>query len=783
MDEKAASFADLLRGFRNRIELTQEELAERAGLSPDAVGLLERGERRRPHTDTVARLAAALELSAAERAQVEAAARRPAPLVAQTGQAQLPLPLTPLVGRAKAVDAVAGLFDQAAARLVTLTGPGGVGKTRLALTVAERLGRAFADGVVFVPLAALASPDRVLTAIAAALGLHERAGQTVQQRLIQTLQSRRALLVLDNFEHLLPAAALVSELLAACPRLAVLATSRAPLNLLGERQYAVPPLELPATWQEAPLERLRDVPVVVLFEQRAQAVAPHFAVTAANGETVLAICRRLDGLPLAIELAAAWAKVLPLQTLLERLDRRLPLLVGGPHDLPERQRTMQKTIAWSYDLLSERAQRLLSRLAVFVGGFTLAAAEAVGATDAEPQGVVLASLAELLDASLLQAFHDAPLVWEERGTPRYTMLETVREFALERLSASGEDVQAHDRHRSYYLGFAETHAPNLVGANAVVTLARFTEEQPNLRAALQSAIDHRDTKVVTRFGVALWRFWVWHGYIQEGRTWLESALDSCEGAHPSPAQSATLLQITGNVSRIQTDYVRAHELFTAALAIRRELDDRHGVASCLHNLGIIADDQGEYTRAETLHAEALEIARLLDDRHALSFVLASLGDALQAQGRTDEAAARYEESLALARRLQYRWGIGYALTGLGDLHRARGAVAVSLAHYQESLTLHMQIGNKLGIAACLGGLARLAGEYGSPEHVAQLLGAAAAVREHVGAPRAPAEALIDHQARATALAALGEDGFARNWDAGRRAPLAHLAREVLRVSA
>lgn len=778
MSDEVVLFADLLRHFRNRIELTQEELAERADLSPDAVGLLERGERRRPHSDTIARLATALNLSATERTQFEAVARRPAPLIAQVPQPQLPCPPIALVGRGEAIEAVANLFHRSGIRLVTLTGPGGIGKTRLALAVAEQLSDAFADGVIFVSLAALRAPNLVASEIATTVGIRERVGQTTQQRLIQALQQRHILLVLDNFEHLLAAAPLVSDLLAQCTRLAILVTSRIPLRLTGEQQFPVPPLEIPAAWQDMPLAHLGELPAVALFQQRAQAVAPGFTITRANGETVLAICRRLDGLPLAIELAAAWIKLLSPQMLLERLDRRLPLLVGGPYDLPERQRTMHDTIAWSYDLLDDQAQMLLCRLAVFVGGFTLEAAEAVGTLEEEQENAVLAALAVLVDASLVQSVSDAPWTWEERKTPRYMVLETVREFALERLIARGEDKAIQQRHMDYYLHFTEAHAPDLIGAEAVATVAQFEEEHPNVRAALQWALDN-DLVTAVRFSVAIWRFWLWHGHLSEGRAWLETALTRTASTPTLPALYATLLHVTGDISRVQTDYAHALDLFTAELTIRRQLSDTQGIARCLHTLGIIADDQGEYARAVELHTEALSLVRQLDDPYSLSFILASLGDALLAQGELAGAEPLYTESLRVARHLKYSWGIGYVLTGLGSLAHVQGNTSQALAYYQESLTLHQQIGNKLGVAACLAGLARLASTQEQPEQVARLLGAAVTLREQVGAPRAPAEAIIDEQASSAARAMLGEDVFMRLWEQGRSMPLAHVVRDLL----
>jgi predicted ATPase/transcriptional regulator with XRE-family HTH domain len=784
MEPGTTTFAELLRRFRTRAELTQEELAERAGLSTDAVGLLERGERRRPHADTVARLAAALELVADERPHFDAAARQPAPLVASAPAPSLPRTPTPLFGREEAIDAVVALFDQPNVRLITLTGPGGVGKTRLALAAAERLRETFAQRVVFVSFASISEPDLVVGALATALDIRERAGQTLQQRLIQVLQSQHALLVLDNFEHLLAAASIVSELLVACPKLAVLVTSRAPLRLAGEQQFPVAPLEIPAPWQEAPLDQLLELPAVALFHQRTQAVVPSFTVSAANGETILAICRRLDGLPLAIELAAAWIKLLPPQVLLERLERRLPLLVGGPRDVPARQRTMHDTIAWSYDLLGDREQALMRRLAAFVGGFTLAAAEAIGVALPGPGDGVLVELAALLDASLIQQEAGGSDGWGASRAPRYTLLETVREFALDRLRLSGDAEQVQRQHAEYFLHHAEAQAPALFGADEIAALSDLDAEYPNMRAALQWALDHAEIVTAARLGVALWQFWAIHPQLSEGRAWLEAVLQRVDQAGVSPLPAplhAKLLYVAGNLARVQVAYGRAIELFEAALAIRRRLADTHGVASCLHNLGIIAYEQGELARAEPLVREALAIVRSLADDYCVALTLISLGNMLRAQQRLADAATAYTESLELWRRLGRQWGIAQVLSGLGGLAQARGDAVQALALYQESLTLHIQIGNKLGVAGCLAGLAWLISLCGPPEQVARLLGAAALLYEQADTPRQPSEVAIDDRVRAVAQAALGEEAFIHSWAEGRRMPLDLLVREALRA--
>ncbi|HEY8599971.1 MAG TPA: tetratricopeptide repeat protein [Thermomicrobiales bacterium] len=765
------TFAGLLREFRERAGLTQEELAERAELSTDAIGLLERGARQRPQHHTVQRLSAALELADDDRARLAAAARLARPGAARAATAPVyvapPPPPTTFVGRAAALGDLTRLLDDPAVRLITLTGPGGVGKTRLALELAVRLADRFAAGIAFVPLASLQEPDGLLGAIARTLGSVERGDRTPLATLTAQLRDRDLLLILDNCEHLLAAAASLADLSLACPQLVVLVTSRAPLRLRAERQYPVAPLPLPNRTDTAPWESLADHPAIALFTQRSQAVAPNFALTPTNGAAVAAICRRLDGLPLALELAAVWSKILLPAALLARLERALPLLTDGPRDLPARHRTLRDTIAWSHDLLAPREQTLLRRLAVFAGDWSLAAAEAVCADPTEDTTLlptaILPTLATLIDASLVDV---PPAASTAAAVPRYSQLATIREYAAARLRESGEEEPLRHRHADYFLALAEEAQGHLVGAEEAKWLALLDAESVHLHAAVDWTIARRMATQAVRFAAVLWRFWAARGYLGEGHHRLGAILAlAAEDTSTPPLHRAMLLHVTANLTRSLGDYPRAQVLYAECLAIRREHHDQKGILGALHNLGLVAHEQGDGASALRLHTEALALARALDDRYGIAYILATFGETIQASGDLDHAAAHYAESLAVFREIAHTWGIALALTRLGDIALARGNPELAAAQQRESLALSATLGDPSSSAEPLEGLAAALAST-EPALAARLFGAAATLRDHLGIPRPAVRRALHEQRLAATRVALGETAFAAARAAG-----------------
>jgi len=608
----------------------------------------------------------------------------------------LPLQPTPFLGREKEVDAAGHLLLRDSTRLVTLTGPGGVGKTRLALQVAADLAEHFPDGTWFVSLAPIHDPDLVLPTISQVLGLREARDQSPLEHVKSALQAKKVLLLLDNFEQVVSAALAVADLLAGCPRLTVLVTSREGLHVRAEREFPVPALALPDPRRLPDPVALSQYEAVALFIERAQTVTPQFEVTNTNAPAVAEICTRLDGLPLAIELAAARIRLFPPQALLTRLGQRLPLLTSSARDVPARQQTLRSTIKWSYDLLTSDEQRLFRRLSVFAGGCTLEAAESVSATLGDALPPVLDRVASLLDKSLLLQ------TAQQEEEPRLTMLETIREYGLECLAVSGEMVATQQAHTAYYLRLAEEAELGIDSPLQTAWLDHLELEHDNLRAALQRLLkqeqDRESIEMALRFAGALSEFWRIHGHGSEGQTFLNSALAASGGVATSVR--VKVLASAGIIALDRDDFERAEVLCEERLALCRQLGDTQGIAYSLHLLAWAARERGDLTRAGSLFEEALAIRRKLGNKYDIGASLLQWGILMCWQGEYARAGALIEESLTLFREMGQPRLIGWSLYKLAEvLFLSQGDLATVRSLLVESLPLFRAAGEPNGITS------------------------------------------------------------------------------------
>jgi predicted ATPase/DNA-binding XRE family transcriptional regulator len=795
-------FGDLLRRYRTESELTQEELAERAAVSARTVSDIERGLRSAVYRDTARRLADAFNLLGPDREVFERAARRGA--ARRTGNASgraensaippgLPSPLTRLIGRDDDLRAILAAIRTAEVRVLTIVGPGGIGKTRLAIEAANQAHAGFADGAFFVPLAVTRDPGLVPSLMARELRL-TAVRKPVPEALRDHLRGRDVLVVLDTFEHLLPAAAFVAELAVACPRLTFLITSRAPLRVRGEHEVRLAPLEAPGESVRSP--DLDAYPATALFLERAQAAKPDQAIDANTAAAIAQICRRLDGLPLALELAAVRLRHLPLGTLQAQLDDRLNLLVGGPRDLPPRHQAMRNTIAWSYDLLQPSEQRLFRQLSVFAGGWTLTRAEAI--CTAEPgAGKLLLDLSVLFDNNLVT-------VHERAGDePRWGMLDVIREFAVEQAHVRGEAIELALRHASVFAELAETAEPELGRSRQESWYRQLEAEQDNLRAAIAWSLEHEHATLAQRIAGALWLFWRRHGDYPEARRWLDRALGADERpgrASPRGLGSGNMSPQVGDsavrrkvlwgdawISYYQGDYAHASRLGDELLRLAEADNDQVGVRNGLTVRGIVAMADQRFTDALPPLEEAVRLCRDVCSPWLLATSLLNLGMATMHGVDLDRSRKLLEEALGGYRDLGDKL-FGARTTGyLGYVALLRGHLPTARRLFGASLSAFQELGERFGIAEELQAISVLSAAEGLDRRAAELAGAAHALWDSMSAQPLAADRAIASRYLDSARRRVGPSKWRAAWRRGEAMGLdegiAHaLAKQGIRQS-
>jgi predicted ATPase/DNA-binding XRE family transcriptional regulator/Tfp pilus assembly protein PilF len=744
-----STFGGRLKQLRQEHGLTQDALAERVGCATQTIRKIEAGQRR-PSYQIAARLAEQLGIAPEDRANFIRFSRDeprpeqielPTQTVSETQPASLappprslPTPLTRLIGRQHEVISAQQLLLRGDLRLLTLIGPGGTGKTRLGVEVAAGLEDRFDDGVVFVNLVPIHDPALVVPTIADAVGIGEEGGQPRLERLKEGLCVKRLLLVLDNFEQVIPAAGLVADMLSSCPELKVLVTSREVLRVRGEHVFAVHPLPVLVSTRATASELLSQSAAVQLFAERAVAAKPDFAITDENAPAVAELCQRLDGLPLAIELAAARSTLFPPEALLARLGSRLHLLTGGPRDVPMRQQTLRNTIAWSYDLLTDSEQKLFRRLCVFNGGRSLDAIAAVCSAAGDLDGEIVDGLGSLVDKSLL--WQDARASRE----PWFLMLETIREYGLEQLEHSGEAEATRRAHAYYYLQLVEQAESHLWGGAQAQTLDRLEQEHDNLRVALAWHIAHEEgVEPALWMAGLLWRFWSMRGHWTEGQQWLEQALSRRAGA--ASTHRWITLHGAGNLSFDLGEYARAKAYYEESLALTQRLNHQRGIANSLLNLSLVSFHQGDLGQAISLQEEALAIHRALDNRIGTALALNNLATLLEEAGDYDQAAVFAEEGLARYQDLRDSLGMAQVLHVQALLAHRRSAYERARRLFEECRSIYENLGAKNDLARALNDQGKLLDDQGEYERARALFEESLSLADELGDRRRQAAVL------------------------------------------
>ncbi len=773
-----STFGDLLRYLREHAHLSQRELAALVGYHFSYISYLEKNTRIVDEATLRGRFVPALGLEnkpewVSRLLELAKNKKNDAPVVSSAAESTvseinanfLPTSLTPMIGREYESARLRKLILDPEIRLITVAGPPGVGKTCLALNVASKVSSAFRHGVIFVDLTPIRSAEMLLPALALTLGIPESSKTSIEEAVKTALAKKSLLIVLDNFEQIVDAAPQLLPLLGAAMDIKMLATSRETLRLRGEQEFHLAPLPVPDEHKKNSSDQLQSIPSVSLFIERARAVKPEFKMDEKNASHIAEICSRLDGLPLAIELAAARIRTLSLPSMLEQFDRRFEWLTQGARDLPAWRQTLQGAIEWSYNLLSEKERALFYRLSVFNSGWTLEAAQGVCSDD------VLCPSAEIL--SLLIQLADKSLVTPDIEAERYGFLETLREFAAHKLNESGELERLQKRHGEYYLKFVQTAKPHLLqGSGQLLWLHRMEREHNNLRSALTWTVERsEDVEIAMEFGHAIHAFWLTRSYINEARHWLGQilALDSLPSANPS-ANRADLLRFASDYASSQGDYANARLLEEEAMEISKAIGDEAGIYYSLDGMAMLAGMQGDYARTAELLEQVLVYRRRMGNMLLLTGTLNNLAIATRRLGDLERAKLIYAEAIKITKDAGNTKSLAHALNGLAEVYAQLKEYETAVQLLRESLLIRHQLGELKGITYSLNALAMIMENLGDSLLAAKLEAAAAKIRRDLGVPIAPATLAENESFIKRLRANLGNEIFEKTWAEGQGMP-------------